>query len=197
MWMGGRLAGRRRVGRQDDLAHPALVDPPRRARRSAGRRGRLRRSARAPRRARGRGRGTRRVRSIGITSGGSSTTQISDAIAPLVLADPAARTLGEVEADLAQPDPLLDLTDRVGEREGVRVVRAQDVEGEPLGGPLADPGQPGELGDESLDRPRVHDLKLASRPAPTCPGSPSPPSAVPRSRRACSWPAPGPSGSPR
>ena len=40
-------------------------------------------------------------------------------VAALVLADAAARALGEVEADLAQPDALLDLADRLGERERV------------------------------------------------------------------------------
>ena len=73
-------------------------------------------------------------------------------VAPLVLADPAARALGEVEADLAQADALLDLADRVGERGGVLVGGAQDVEGEPLRGAVADPGQLRELGDQPLDR---------------------------------------------
>ena len=62
-------------------------------------------------------------------------------VAAGVLADPAARPLGEVEADLAEADLLLDLADRVGEAERVVVVGAQDVEGEPLRGALADPGQ--------------------------------------------------------
>ena len=62
-------------------------------------------------------------------------------VAPLVLADPAARPVGEVEADLAQADPLLDLADRVGERERVLVVGAQDVERQPLGGAPPMPGQ--------------------------------------------------------
>ena len=59
-------------------------------------------------------------------------------VAALVLADPAARPVGEVEADLAEADPLLDLADRVGERVGVLGVDAQDVEREPLRGALAD-----------------------------------------------------------
>ena len=37
-----------------------------------------------------------------------------------------------------------------------RVAGAQDVEGEPLRGPLAHPGQAGELCDQSLDRRWVH-----------------------------------------
>src|SRR6202035_448810 len=40
-------------------------------------------------------------------------------VAPRVLADAAARLVGEVEADLAQPDLLLDLPDRLGQRRGV------------------------------------------------------------------------------
>ena len=62
-------------------------------------------------------------------------------LAPCVLADPAARLVGEVEADLAQADPLLDLDDRRGERGGVLGRGAKDVEREPLRGAVADPGQ--------------------------------------------------------
>ena len=58
----------------------------------------------------------------------------------------------EVEADLAQPDPLLDLADRVRQRAGVVIGGAQDVEGEPLRRALADAGQLRELGDEPLNR---------------------------------------------
>src|SRR3954452_14877130 len=49
-------------------------------------------------------------------------------VAALVLADRAERALGEVEADLAEGDLLLDVPDRLGER--VRVLRrgAEDVE---------------------------------------------------------------------
>ena len=47
-------------------------------------------------------------------------------VAALVLADAAARAVGQVEADLAQPDPLLDLADRLGQRAGVLVGRAQE-----------------------------------------------------------------------
>ena len=61
-------------------------------------------------------------------------------VAALVLADPALLALGEVEADLAQPDLLLDLANRVGEAERLGVVGSQDVEREPLGRALTDPG---------------------------------------------------------
>ena len=37
-------------------------------------------------------------------------------VAALVLADPTARALGEVAADLAQADPLLDVADRLSQR---------------------------------------------------------------------------------
>ena len=50
-----------------------------------------------------------------------------------VLADPTALLVGEVEAAIAQADPLLDLADRLGESRGVLRGRSQDVEGEPLG----------------------------------------------------------------
>jgi hypothetical protein len=72
-------------------------------------------------------------------------------VTALVLADAAARLVGQVEADLAQPDPLLDLADGVGQRVGVVGVRAQDVEGEALRRALPDPRQLAELGDEALD----------------------------------------------
>src|SRR5205823_3976315 len=49
------------------------------------------------------------------------------AVAALVLADAAARAVGEVEAHLAQADALLDLADRVGQGVGVAGRLAQDV----------------------------------------------------------------------
>jgi hypothetical protein len=72
-------------------------------------------------------------------------------IAPLVGADPARRSIGQVEARGAQADPLLDLLDRVGQREGLLVAGAQQVKGQPLSAPAADPGQLGQLGDQPLD----------------------------------------------
>ena len=60
------------------------------------------------------------------------------AVAALVLADAAGGLGGEVEADLALADRLLDLADGVGQRERLLVGGAQDVEGEPLRGALAD-----------------------------------------------------------
>jgi hypothetical protein len=78
------------------------------------------------------------------------------AVAPLVLADAAARALGEVEAHLAEADLLLHLADRVGEGVGALGVLAEDVEGQPLGAALADSGKLRELGDQAVDGARVH-----------------------------------------
>src|SRR5205814_319369 len=71
-------------------------------------------------------------------------------IPALVGADAADRSLGEVEADLAAPDALLDLPDRIGQRERLLVAAAQDVKREPLGGPPADARQARELCDQPL-----------------------------------------------
>jgi hypothetical protein len=76
-------------------------------------------------------------------------------VAALVGADAAARALGEVEADLAQPDLLLDLADGVSQRAGLLRIGAQDVERQPLGGARADARQLAELGDQALDGRRV------------------------------------------
>ena len=73
-------------------------------------------------------------------------------VAALVLADATARRVGEVEADLAQPDALLDLADRVRERGRVLGRGAQDVKRQPLRRARADPRQLAELGDQPLDR---------------------------------------------
>ena len=78
------------------------------------------------------------------------------ALAALVLADPAGGLDGEVEADLALADLLLDLADGVGERERLLVADAQQVEGEPLGRALPDSGQLGQLADQPVDGRREH-----------------------------------------
>jgi hypothetical protein len=72
-------------------------------------------------------------------------------LAALVLADAAGRLGGEVEADLALSDRLLDLADGIGKPERLLLGRAQDVKGETLRGALPDAGQAGELGDQAVD----------------------------------------------
>src|SRR6185312_7019916 len=86
------------------------------------------------------------------------------AVAVGVGANPAERALGEVEALLAEPDLLLHFADRFAEREGLFVGRPQQMEGEPLGGPLADPRQSRELGDEARERCRALRAHIPGRP---------------------------------
>ena len=75
-------------------------------------------------------------------------------LAALVLADAAGGLGGQVEADLALAHGLLDLADGVGQRERLLVGHAQEMEGQPLSGALADARQPRELGDQAVDRRR-------------------------------------------
>jgi len=63
------------------------------------------------------------------------------ALAALVLADAAGGLGGEVEADLALPNRLLDLPDGLGQRQRVLVGRAQDVKCQALRRALPDAGQ--------------------------------------------------------
>src|SRR4051794_32628629 len=167
--MRGRLAGRRRVGRDDALAHLAVLD-------AAVELGHLEvlgvdavdRRQRAAEHVVAAG---ELVRALDRDDVARLLDDADDrAVAALVLTDPALRPVGEVEAHLAQPDALLDLADRVGERVGVFGRLAQDVEGEPLRGARADAGQFAQLRDEPLDRGGVG----AQRP-----GSPRPPSGPP------------------
>jgi hypothetical protein len=71
-------------------------------------------------------------------------------VAAVVLTDRAARPLGEVEADLAERDPVLDVADRLRERVRVLGRSAQDVEREPLRRAVADAGELAQLGDQAL-----------------------------------------------
>ena len=73
------------------------------------------------------------------------------AVATRVEADRAHLVLGQVPALTAEADALLDLLDRVRERDRLVRVRAQQVEREPLRGARADAGEPGQLGDEVVD----------------------------------------------
>ena len=130
-WWPGPLRGRRaRV--------PSRVSS---ARRSADPRGRCRRSARAPRRGRGRRRDTRGCAPSGSRRWAPPRRRSPRARALRASGIPAACLIGEVEADLAQADSLLDLHDRGRERSRVLGRGAKDVEREPLRGPVADTGE--------------------------------------------------------
>src|SRR5581483_5861387 len=103
-------------------------------------------------------------------------------VAPGVPADGARVGLGQVAADPAEPDLLPDVADR--RRQGGRVLAggAQDVEGQPGGGLLADAGQLAQLLHQPGDGRREH--PAASRQLPNMPGgSGSPP--VARDSSAC------------
>ena len=73
-------------------------------------------------------------------------------VAADVEADRAHLVLGQVAALAAEADALLDLHDRGRERECLLLGRAQQVEGQPLRGALADARQAGQLRDEVLNR---------------------------------------------
>src|SRR6202035_5013261 len=108
-------------------------------------------------------------------------------VAPRVLADAAARLVGEGEADLAQPDLLLDLPDRLGQRRGVLARGAQDVEGQPLRRAIADPRKLRELCNKPLDRRRVGGAHRPGRPSPPRLPRSRPPVAPPSFAAASSW----------
>jgi len=59
--------------------------------------------------------------------------------------------LGEVEAAPAEADALLDLDDRLGEREDLLARLPEDVEREALRAARSDPRQPRELLDQAVD----------------------------------------------
>src|SRR5581483_9901423 len=77
-------------------------------------------------------------------------------VAPLVEADAAELLLGQVAALAAEADALLDLLERRRERERLLLRPLEDVEGEALRRPRADPGQAGQLRDEVLDGRAEH-----------------------------------------
>src|SRR5690606_11608548 len=112
----GRLAGRRRVRRDDDLAHAALLGPADELLDAEV----LRVDAvdRRERPAEDVVAAVELVRPLDRDDVARVLDDADDrAVAPLVLADAAARADGEVEADLALADRLLHLADGVGERE--------------------------------------------------------------------------------
>ena len=69
-------------------------------------------------------------------------------VAPRVAADLAGLLLGQVPALTAEADALLDLGDRGGQRAGLVLRDAQEVEREPLRCTLADAWQARELRDK-------------------------------------------------
>ena len=191
----GRLAGRRRVRRQHDLADRRVGGGDARvaARRSSGPRGRRRRSATARRRARGSARGTRACAPSGSRRRAPRRRRSATA---------SRRSSWQIEqrgssARLKQTShrPIRSLTSRIASASAGRVLGggAQDVEREPLRCARADPGQLRQLGDQALDRRRVGGAHRPGRPRP-----PRPPSRGRRSRRpACARRAPGPCAAPR
>ena len=87
--------------------------------------------------------------------------------------------LGEVEALLAEADLLLDFADRVTEREGLFVGRPQQVEGEPLGGPLEVPSDATVHGTyDSEGRPWVVFHRLLEPAGPIEDALSAPPAAI-------------------
>ena len=84
-------------------------------------------------------------------SRGSSTTQSSVGVAPLVEAVPAQLALGDVEAPAAPGDALLRLGDDPGEAVGVLGRRLEEVERDPLRRLRPDAGEAAELVDQGLD----------------------------------------------
>src|SRR4029450_12256314 len=86
-------------------------------------------------------------------------------VAPGVGADRAELFLGEVPALPAEADALLHLADCVGEREGLLLRDAEDVEGEPLRRARAHSREPGELRDQVVYEGREHRPILPTGPA--------------------------------
>ncbi len=84
-------------------------------------------------------------------------------VSACVEADRTRLLLGQVAALAAEAHPLLDLGERGSERERFLGRALEDVEGEPLRGPLSDSGQAGELRDEVLDGGRKHAWTLCPR----------------------------------
>ena len=70
------------------------------------------------------------------------------AVAARVEADPAHLVLGEVAALAAEAHPLLHVLDRLRERQRLVLLRAEQVEGEPLSRTRADAGKARQLRDE-------------------------------------------------
>src|SRR5581483_10580118 len=96
------------------------------------------------------------------------------AVAARVEADRAELLLGEVAALAAEADALLHLADRRRERERLLLRHLEDVEGEPLRRPAADPRQARQLGDEVLDGRAEHGRRVLVRSGRKIQGWPTP-----------------------
>ena len=96
------------------------------------------------------------MRSIGITSWGSSTTQITAGSRRVswqkLQRGPSARLKHTSHSPICG----LGLADRVGEGQRLLVALAQEVERQPLRGARADAGQLAQLGHEPLDGRGLH-----------------------------------------
>ena len=103
------------------------------------------------------------MRSIATTSLDSSTTQSTATVAPRVAADPALLVLGDVAADRAEADLVLDLDEHVRQPLDVDRVGVEQVERDPLRTLGADAGQPAELVDQVLDDAFVHGAARSAR----------------------------------
>jgi len=77
-------------------------------------------------------------------------------VAPGVAADPALVSLGDVEADPAEPHLVLDLEQDLGQPTHVGLIGLKQVERDPLGALGTDAGESAELVDEVLDHAFVH-----------------------------------------
>src|SRR5699024_6089093 len=76
--------------------------------------------------------------------------------AMLVSADGTNTVLGDVEANLAQPNFGLDVGDRLGECDHIGFGRFQDMKGDALGRFWADTREPAQLINKTLDCTVVH-----------------------------------------
>ena len=185
------LALHGRIGREDDLPHRALPHPAHQPVEPERLRADRRRAARAGRRARGSGPGSRSRGPPRATADASSTTQSSAGVAPRI-----ARRWRRAAPRSGCRTPRTDAPARPPRRSAA-ASRAdlfrgllQQMKGEALRRLPADPGQPGQLGDQLVDgahrserrRERQRRAPSASRPAAARPRA-----AAPRPRR----PAPG------
>ena len=165
---GGRLAGHRRVRREDDLADAVrvdaadqLVDP------QVGRVDAVDRAERAAEHV------VEAVVGVRALERDDVDGLLDDAdrrvVAAAVEADRAGLLLGQVAALAAEANALLHLGERRGESERLLGRPLQDVEGKPLRGPLPDSGQARQLRDEVLDRGAEHGAIVPAAAGQTSP----------------------------